>query len=92
MIEASFAPKQAAGPWDLGHRATAQALRRADLVLGLTRLDLECLRPLVTPPAELRHLPPFLDPAPYAAVRAARAQHRAELAVRLAWTAKNPGC
>ena len=30
MIEASFAPKQAGGPWDLGHRATEQALRRAD--------------------------------------------------------------
>ena len=82
MIEASFAPKQAGGPWDLGHRATGQALRCADLVLGLTRLDLECLRPLVTPPAELRHLPPFLNSAPYAAARAARAQHRAELAAR----------
>jgi glycosyltransferase involved in cell wall biosynthesis len=82
MIEASFAPKQAGGPWNLGHRATERALRRADLVLGLTRLDLACLAPLVTAPAELRHLPPFLDPAPYAAARAARERHRAELAAR----------
>ena len=40
------------------------------------------LAPLVTPPAALRHLPPFLDPAPYARARAAREQHRAALAVR----------
>jgi glycosyltransferase involved in cell wall biosynthesis len=82
MIEASFAPKQAAGPWVLGHRATEQALRQADVVIGLTRLDLECLASLVTPPAQLCHLPPFLDPAPYAAARSARERHRAEVAAR----------
>ncbi len=82
MIEASFAPKQAPGPWALGHHATERALRRADLVLALTRLDLACLAPLVTPPAELRHLTPFLDPAPYRAARETRQEHRAELAAR----------
>lgn len=82
MIEASFAPKQLSGPWASGHRATEQALRQADVVIGLTRLDLECLAPLITPPAQLRHLPPFLDPAPYAAAREARARHRAETAAR----------
>jgi glycosyltransferase involved in cell wall biosynthesis len=82
MIEASFAPKQAAGPWVLGHRATERALRQADVVIGLTAVDLECLAPLVEPPAQLRHLPPFLDPAPYAAARSARDRHRAEIAAR----------
>jgi glycosyltransferase involved in cell wall biosynthesis len=82
MIEASFAPKQLCGSWALGHRATEQALRRADVVIGLTVVDLECLAPLVSPPAQLRHLPPFLDPAPYAAAREARARHRAEIAAR----------
>ncbi|MGH6912369.1 MAG: glycosyltransferase family 4 protein [Geminicoccales bacterium] len=82
LAEASFAPKQAFGPWALGHRATEQALRQADVVLGLTRLDLECLAPLIAPPAELRYLPPFLDPAPYLAAREARDRHRAELAAR----------
>jgi glycosyltransferase involved in cell wall biosynthesis len=82
MIEASFAPKQAAGPWASGHRATERALRQADVVIGLTAVDLECLAPLVEPPAQLRHLPPFLDPAPYAAARAARKNHRAEIAAR----------
>jgi glycosyltransferase involved in cell wall biosynthesis len=90
MIEASFAPKQAPGPWALGHHATEQALRRADLVLGLTRLDLACLEPLVTPPAELRHLPPFLDPAPYRAAREARQRHRAEIAARWAMDPARP--
>jgi glycosyltransferase involved in cell wall biosynthesis len=88
MIEASFAPKQAAGPWALGHRATERALRQADVVIGLTAVDLECLAPLVEPPAQLRHLPPFLDPAPYAAARGGRARHRAEIAAR--W-AMDPG-
>jgi glycosyltransferase involved in cell wall biosynthesis len=82
MIEASFGPKQRTGPWALGHRATERAIRQADLVICLTRLDLECLAPLVTPPAQLRHLPPFLDPAPYAAAREARVRHRAEIAAR----------
>jgi glycosyltransferase involved in cell wall biosynthesis len=82
MIEASFAPKQAGGPWASGHCATGRALRRADVVIGLTAVDLECLAPLVEPPAQLRHLPPFLDPAPYAAARAAREHHRAAIAAR----------
>jgi glycosyltransferase involved in cell wall biosynthesis len=82
VIEASFAPKQRSGPWALGHHATERAIRHADVVIGLTEVDLECLAPLVTPPAELRHLPPFLDPAPYAAAREARARHRAEIAAR----------
>jgi len=90
MIEASFAPKQAAGPWASGHRATERALRQADVVLGLTAVDLECLAPLVEPPAQLCHLPPFLDPAPYAAARAARDRHRAEIAARWAMDPARP--
>ena len=82
MIEASFAPKQATGAWAPGHRATEQALRQADIVLGLTKVDLECLAPLVAPPARLRHLPPFLDVAPFATARLARARHRNEIAAR----------
>jgi glycosyltransferase involved in cell wall biosynthesis len=90
LVEASFAPKQAAGPWALGHRATERALRRADMVIGLTQVDLECLAPLVEPPAQLRHLPPFLDPAPYAAARSARTRQRAEMAARWALDSAQP--
>jgi glycosyltransferase involved in cell wall biosynthesis len=82
MIEASFAPKQSDGPWALGHHATEQALRRADLVIGLTRRDLACLAPLVEPPAELRYLPPFLDATGFAAARKTRARCRTAAAER----------
>jgi glycosyltransferase involved in cell wall biosynthesis len=82
LAETSFAPKQANGPWREGHLASERAIRSADLVLALTRLDAECLAPLVAPPAELRLLLPFLDPAPFRAARSERARHRAELATR----------
>jgi glycosyltransferase involved in cell wall biosynthesis len=82
LAEASFAPKQASGPWREGHLASERAIRRADVVLALTRVDAESLAPLVAPPAELRLLLPFLDPAPFQAARAERARHRAGLAAR----------
>ena len=82
LAEPSFAPKQAGGPWSLGHAATERAIRAADILLVLTALDAECLAPLVRPPAELRRLPPFLDPAPYRAAWAERQRHRAAMAER----------
>ncbi len=62
LVEASFAPKQAGGPFARGHAASERAIRRADVALALTARDAECLAPLILPPAELRRLPPFLDP------------------------------
>jgi glycosyltransferase involved in cell wall biosynthesis len=82
LAETSFAPKQAGGPFARGHAATGRAIRAADVVLVLTAADAECLAPLVAPPAELRRLPPFLDPACYRAATRMRAGHRAELAAR----------
>jgi glycosyltransferase involved in cell wall biosynthesis len=90
LAEASFAPKQAEGPWADGHAATEQAIRAADVVLALTEVDAECLTPLVGPPAELRQLRPFLDPAPYRAVRAERQRHRAALARRFGLDPEQP--
>lgn len=66
VAEASFAPKRAGGPWDLGHGAAAQAIAAADCIFCLTRLDMACVRPLVPPGHLLRFLPPFLDPRPFA--------------------------
>jgi glycosyltransferase involved in cell wall biosynthesis len=83
LAETSFAPKQAQGPFVRGHAATERAIRAADLVLALTARDAECLSPLIAPPAELRRLPPFLDPSPYQAARAGRERHRARLAACL---------
>jgi glycosyltransferase involved in cell wall biosynthesis len=82
IAEASFAARQAAGPWAFGHRAAAHAIRTADIVLAMTAVDAEGLETLVRPPAELCRLPPFLDPAPFRAARAERAVHRARLAAR----------
>lgn len=82
LAEASLAPKQRAGPWAEGLAATEQAVRAADVVLAMTAVDAECLAPLVVPPAELRRLPPFIDPAPYRGAAQARDRHRAAAAMR----------
>jgi glycosyltransferase involved in cell wall biosynthesis len=66
VAEASFAPKRAGGPWDLGHCAAAQAIAAADCVFCLTRLDMACIRPLVSGAHQVHFLPPFLDPQPFA--------------------------
>jgi glycosyltransferase involved in cell wall biosynthesis len=66
VAEASFAPKRAGGPWDIGHRAVADALGRADAVFHLNIRDSACVDPLLKPGARAVRLPPFLDLAPFA--------------------------
>ncbi|MBV9824925.1 MAG: glycosyltransferase family 4 protein [Alphaproteobacteria bacterium] len=63
--EASFAPKQEGGPWALGHRAVAGALRRADAVIGLNPADRACVTPMLRDPARYHPLLPFLDTRGY---------------------------
>ena len=90
VAEPSFAPKRAGGPWDTGHRAVAEALQQADAVLCLTRHDMDCIAPLVTPLTipggedldRLFHLPPFLEATPYGLSAAQRADQRQSLATR----------
>jgi glycosyltransferase involved in cell wall biosynthesis len=60
------------------------------VVLALTEVDVACLAPLVAPPAELRRLRPFIDPAPYRAARAQRQRHRAALAGRFGLDSGHP--
>ena len=60
VAEASHAPKRAGGPWDLGHRAVADAIGRADRLFCLNPNDRACLAQLV-PPERVTDLPPFLD-------------------------------
>src|SRR5215472_7702673 len=67
VAEASFAPKQAAGPWALGHRAAERAIRAADLVIGLNPADRDCVLPLLSDPARFVSLKPFLDTGAYPA-------------------------
>ncbi len=82
LIETSFAPKQADGPWDLGHRSTEAAIKSADVVLAMTGVDEEGLSPLIRPPGQLRRLLPFLDPTPYREAHEARERCRQDLSER----------
>lgn len=84
IIEASDAAKRAEGPYAFTHRAALHAIRSADVVLALTAVDARGLEPLITAPAELRRLPPFLDPTLYLTAAASRDAHRAGLGARLA--------
>jgi glycosyltransferase involved in cell wall biosynthesis len=79
VAEASYAAKRAHGPWALGHEATAAATRKASLVISPSRDDIAGLRQLIDE-KRILHLPPFVDPAPYAAAKADRPRLRAELA------------
>ena len=65
VAEASHAAKRADGPWQIGHRAVENALRRADLVFGLNPADRDGVLPLLRDPGCWIALPPFLDIADY---------------------------
>jgi glycosyltransferase involved in cell wall biosynthesis len=65
VAEASSAPKQAGGNWQIGHRAVEEALHRADAVLGLNPTDRECVLPLLRDPRRWIALSPFLDARRY---------------------------
>jgi len=79
IAEASYAHKRAGGPWAIGHEAAADAIGRARLVISPSRDDVAGLEELV-PKERVRHLPPFLDAAPYRDAARDREKHRAELA------------
>jgi glycosyltransferase involved in cell wall biosynthesis len=79
IAEASYAEKRASGPWALGHDATAEAIRRARLIVSPSRDDIAGLEELVAK-ERVVHLPPFLDAAPYRAAASEREAHRTRLA------------
>ena len=83
LVEASFAPKQAGGPWDIGHTAVARAIRSADVLVALNADDTPCVLRILDDPCRLVPVKPFLDTNEFAAAAAARAHRRAELASRL---------
>jgi hypothetical protein len=59
VVEASFAPKQAGGPWDAGHCAVADALAGAAAVIHLNPADRGCVSPLLPACAAEVVLGPF---------------------------------
>ena len=60
VAEASFAPKRAEGPWDVGHKAAEAAIRRAKVIFGMNSFDADCVAPLVSDGAGMVRLKPFL--------------------------------
>jgi glycosyltransferase involved in cell wall biosynthesis len=83
VAEASYAPKQADGPWRLGHEAVAAALGRADTVFGLNAADAECVLPLLADPGRWVPLAPFLDPEPYFQAAERQQEYRSGWSQRL---------
>ena len=59
VAEASYATKQADGPWAEGHKASADALQQASAVVALNRSDMPGVEPLLAPDARVVHLKPF---------------------------------
>ena len=81
VAEASVAPKQAGGAWDLGYRASLEALARADTVVALNSSDLPGLRAVLDRETPLVRLSPFLDDTRLRRVGRRRAEVAAEYAV-----------
>jgi glycosyltransferase involved in cell wall biosynthesis len=67
VAEASYAPKQAGGPWAIGHQAAAAAISRSAAILALNSNDIPCVLPLLDNPRRLVPLRPFLDTREYPA-------------------------
>ena len=65
VAEASVAAKRKGGPWDLGYRATIEALKRARLVIGINGADRDGVLPHLADPGRLAVLPPFVDRTPF---------------------------
>ncbi len=61
VIEASFAPKQATGSWQMGHAAICNTLAKTDLAIGLNSQDASCVIPCLPAPQRYQSLRPFLD-------------------------------
>ncbi|HKF73503.1 MAG TPA: glycosyltransferase family 4 protein [Stellaceae bacterium] len=82
VAEASLAEKRRNGPWQIGHRAAADAIKRADRVIGLNSADREGVLPALARPEHWSVLLPFLDTAPFDAAIARRRAARARVAER----------
>ncbi|MBL6927986.1 MAG: glycosyltransferase family 4 protein [Rhodospirillales bacterium] len=79
VAEASFAPKQAGGPWEIGHDAVAATLAVADGVFTLNPSDAECILPLLKSAGCHHSLLPFLDPSPFDQAVKLRSSHRNQI-------------
>ena len=81
VAEASVAAKRAGGAWDLGYRASLEALARADTVIALNSSDVPGLRAVLDEETPLAEIPPFLDDALLRRVGPRRAEVATEYAL-----------
>lgn len=89
VAEASYAPKQANGPWAIGHQAAAAAISRSAAILALNSNDIPCVLALLDNPRRLVPLRPFLDTREYLA-RNAGGPERSALCRRFNLAADRP--
>jgi glycosyltransferase involved in cell wall biosynthesis len=82
VAEASLAEKRRGGRWQLGHRAAADAIKRAQRVIGINSADREGVMPALARPEHWSALLPFLDTAPFEVMVAGRRAARARVAER----------
>jgi glycosyltransferase involved in cell wall biosynthesis len=80
VAEASLAEKRKGGEWQIGHRATADALKSAERVIGLNSADREGVMPALARPEHWTALLPFLDITPFDIAFATRRATRSRLA------------
>ncbi|MBP2311563.1 glycosyltransferase family 4 protein [Azospirillum soli] len=78
VAEASFAPKQATGPFAAGHRAAEAAIRQAAAVINLAGHDAEGVLPLLDSPDRLVRLRPFVETELFAVPRESARQALAD--------------
>ena len=79
VAEASYAPKQARGPWRHGHRAVAVALSRSARLVALNPDDVPSVEQILGGGARIRRLAPFLDTGACVS-RGERSRRRARIA------------
>ena len=85
IAEASSAPKQAGGNWDIGYQSANAAISRADAILTLNSDDWDCLQPVAREPVLHRRLLPFVDASIYDGPMSRRANLREAIAKRGGW-------
>jgi glycosyltransferase involved in cell wall biosynthesis len=90
IAEASVAAKRKGGPWDLGYRASLEALKRARLVIGLNGADRDGVLPHLPDPSRLVALKPFIDRGPFEKAAENRDACRRSLSTRWRLSARWP--
>ena len=81
IAEASYAPKQSGGAWDLGFQASRRAIEIASAVISFNAVDDGCVSPLLKHGSKISRVPPFIDTQPYDAAARDRKLYR-EMAAR----------